>query len=328
MEITVGRGDDKRKVPVEQADDGALQYYAANARVDAVRDACVAELERRGNGDVPPSERANAVPAQQIATRSAPTAVLAKRESAGILKTPEQAFAKIAELQACCHMVNAPAAGCAIPDGCGIAWTTTFIDVARDTYPIPGGTKRGIGKEGLNKIAMGMGVSWDPERSRRLDDGRDPHYCRYLAVGKLRDADGTWIDIFDEKELDLREGSAYLNSGGAKGGPMSEAQVSQQRSNIQSLAITKARNRAIRGRGVACAYEPKDLEKPFVSFRLMFTGDSNDPEIRRMKAKAMLDSDRMLYGEPRQLSAAPAGRPAPPVGSTGAGYDEETGELY
>ena len=330
-------GGKEKDKPVEEATDSTLEYWARNAREDGMKEACAAELERRGMSDgPPPSDRANAAPeaqkqvapvarAQQIVPSPA---ALVKGESAGILRTPEQAFAKMAQLAGACHMVNAPAVGCGIPDGCGIAWTMTFIDVARDTYPIPGGTKRGIGKEGLNKISMGMGVAWDPDRSRRLDDGRNPHYCRYLAVGKLRDADGTWIDIFDEKELDLRDGSAYVNSGGSKNGPMSEQQLAQQRSNILSLAITKARNRAIRGRGVACAYEPKDLEKPFVSFRLMFTGDSTDPEIRRMKAKAMLDGERALYGAPRENIGQLVGHAAPPVGSTASEYDQETGEIY
>lgn len=345
MSYTIpGKNKGDPRVSIEDAEDKDLNYWANRMQKDLDGDpngpyaqknrdtlaAIAEELERRGMGDgPPPSDRANVAPAPRTeVVRQPPRTALATRESAGILKTPEQAFAKMKELSEVCHMVNAPAAGCAIPDGCGIAWTMTFIDVARDTYPIPGGTKRGIGKEGLNKISMGMGVTWDPERSKRLDDGRHPHYCRYLAVGKLRDADGTWIDIFDEKELDLRDGSAYVMSGGSKNGPMSEQQLAQQRSNILSLAITKARNRAIRGRGVACAYEPKDLEKPFVSFRLMFTGDSTDPEIRRMKAKAMLDGDRALFGSLREPVGQLVGHAAPPIGSTSTDYDQETGEIY
>jgi hypothetical protein len=313
MEITVGQGDQKRKVQVTDAEDNSLRWYAENAKNDAIRDACVAELERRAGAEE--SEKAP-VPPQQTAIARRPTqqSGLENRDSAGILRTPEEAFAKTQQLAKSCHLVNAPSAGCAIPDGCGIAWTTTFLDIASDTYAIPGGTKRGLGKDALNKIARDMGASWDPERSRRLDNCSHPHYCRYLAVGIMRDFDGTWITISDEKEVDLREGSDQAKL-------MTEKQLAQQRSNIQSLAITKARNRAIRGRGVSCGYEAKALEKPFVSFRIMFTGESSDPEIRRMKARAMLDGERALYGRP---SATTANRllPVPPVGSVA---DDELG---
>jgi hypothetical protein len=107
---------------------------------------------------------------------------------------------------------------------------------------------------------------------------------------------------------------------------MTDKQLEQQRQNIMSLTISKARNRAIRGRGVACAYQPEDLAKPFVSFRLMFTGDSSDPEIRRMKAREMLSGSNDCYGP--AASTSHQLMPAPPVGSSMPDHDDETGEIY
>jgi hypothetical protein len=59
----------------------------------------------------------------------------------------------------------------------------------------------------------------------------------------------------------------------------------------------------------------------------MFTGDSSDPEIRRMKAKAMLESESALYGRPIATNSHQL-LPAPPVGSAESDYDQETGEVY
>lgn len=255
------------------------------------------ELRRRSNGG------AAAAPSPATATR-APDHSIVRIGDGGLLKTAEAAMQKIAELQKSCHLVNSPAIGCGIPDGCAVAWSVTYLNVDRDTYPVKGeGNKVGIGKDALNLISIGMGVQWDPVLSRRLDDGSDPHYCRYLAVGKMRDSDGTWITIFDEKENDLRDGSQQAKD-------MTEKQLAMQRANIYSLTITKARNRAIRGRGVKCSYPKDELLKPFVAFKLVFTGESSDPEIRRMKARAMVESQSMLYG-PSPTTAALA--PPPPV---------------
>jgi hypothetical protein len=316
VNIKVRINGEQVDTPIESAPDRDLQWWAANAKREDIKNACIAELERRGNGGTQrqPTPRAPA---------SAPAAStqIVKIGDGGLLKTADGAMKKIAELQGSCHLVNSPSVGCGIPDGCAVAWSVTYVNIERDTYPIKGDSlKAGLGKDALNMVSMGMGVQWDPILSRRLDDGSDPHYCRYLAVGKMRDSDGTWITIFDEKENDLRDGSPQATD-------MTEKQLAQQRANIYSLTITKARNRAIRGRGVKTSYLKTELEKPFVAFKLVFTGESNDPEIRRMKARSMLESQSVLYGAAPQLPAAPLMRP-PPVDTTGRevdDYDDEYG---
>jgi len=312
-----GKNKGDPRVPVEEAEDKDLNYWRnrisdelstgqSGAFTERNRQVLVgieAEIARRASGGT-------------VAQRSSdPERSIAKIGDGGLLKTAADAMKKIKELQGSCHLVNSPAVGCGIPDGCAVAWSVTYVNIDRDTYPVKEGGKLGVGKDALNMISMGMGLQWDPILSRRLDDGSEPLYCRYIAVGKMRDSDGTWITVFDEKENDLRDRSAQSSG-------MSEKQLAQQRSNIWSLTVTKARNRAIRNRGVKTSYSRDELEKPFVSFKLVFTGESSDPEIRRMKARSMLESTNLMYGNaPAQLPGLLL-RP-PPVDTTGHDVDDD-----
>lgn len=321
---------------IEEADDRDLNYWITAKRKkllddpdnryaaqdQAWIDAAVSLLDRRSNGESRPADdmpRQQQTRQEQAPRHAQQSQQIVKVGDGGLLKTAADAMRKVAELQGACHLVNSPAVGCGIPDGCAVAWSVTYLNVERDTYPIKGdANKVGVGKDALNMISMGMGVQWDPVLSRRLDDGSNPHYCRYIAVGKMRDSDGTWISIFDEKENDLRDGSQSAKD-------MTEKQLAQQRSNIWSLTVTKARNRAIRGRGVKCAYQRDELLKPFVSFKLVFTGESSDPEIRRMKARSMLESQSLLYGSPQPSVGLLPGSPPPPVTAYGETLEDPDG---
>lgn len=204
------------------------------------------------------------------------------------------------------HLV-APAPVCgALPEGCSLALAAVQIDAANETYEIKGGgSKRGLSKTALDKIAGAAGVSWDPEKSRRLDDGSDSRYCHYKAVGRVRDFDGTVRVIQGEVEIDAREGSPQ----GTKG------ELEQVRRWILRHAESKAKNRAIRSLGVRTSYAPEELRKPFVVAKVQFTGESDDPEIRKMfaakTADAFLGSQAALYGGRPQELQAPVGSSAP-----------------
>jgi hypothetical protein len=247
------------------------------------------------------------------------------------------------------HLVS-PATACDIlPDGFSVSLCTVLVDIDRETYPTlskdddeSGGRngdpneKRALGKTALERIAMAAGVSWDPNRSGRLDNGRDPHYARYRAVGTVRQFDGQLITLVDEREIDLREGCAQValirekarmralwqkkpNDGGAK-------QIQELRQHILSHAISKARLRAIRTLGLRSWYTRKELGLPFVIAKIMATGQSDDPVLRREFGRMILgnalDSNRSLYGEPSakapQLTAY---HDPPPIEATGVEED-------
>jgi len=216
----------------------------------------------------------------------------------------------------------APSVG-VLPEGCAVSFSRVWA--GSDCYSTGGG-RFGLGKTTLNKIASAAGVSWDPIASGRLDDGSHPHYCRWRAVGSYVAFDGTRQVIVAEKEMDMREHSAQVEAlqAKAKNGDASK-QIREMRQHIQSHAETKAQLRAIRSLGVQTGYPSAELERPFVVARLMFTGETEDPVLRRefarMTAKAMLGGRTALFGGSElqpgaQPSPAPARLAPPPVSAT------------
>lgn len=250
--------------------------------------------------------------------------------------------ARLAHAAKHAHLVS-PATGAAeLPDGCSAVLTQVLIDVERETYNVGG--KRGLSKVALERIAAAAGVSWDYSASGRIDDGSDPYYCAWRAVGSYRHFDGTEVHIEGSKEMDLREGSPQLDAlyERARNGRSKDpsAQIREMRLHIMAHAESKAKLRAVRSMGIRGAYEPAELSKPFVVARLMFTGRSEDPETRRLfagaLAQSMLGGRRALYGDdghaglpaPRAVQALPAttkvgGTPPPPVGQSHQWDDDD-----
>lgn len=268
----------------------------------------------------------------QLARRTGDSAAIftgTSRDGAAITKALQEAQKQY-------HLVS-PAAACGrIPEGCGVALSTVAIDVATETYDVGGG-RRGLSKTALDRIAGAAGISWNPHLSRRLDDASDPRYVMFHAVGSYRSFDGSELLITGTKEMDLRDGSAQVEAlwdryraAKARGNARSpEGQIREMRLHILAHAETKAKLRAIRSIGLQTAYPAAELQKPFVVARLMWTGESDDPELRRAfalkQADAMLGGSRALFGD----TAAPALAPAPsapmappPVGSVPLDRDD------
>jgi hypothetical protein len=216
------------------------------------------------------------------------------------------------------HLVSPATSVGHMPEGCGVALSTVLIDPEPkngDVYPIKGTGKLGLHKTALDKIAAAAGISWDSAQSRRLDDGSHPHYCAYRAVGSYRSFDGTEVQIIGTKQLDLRDGSDQAKAAGEG--------LAVQRQFILEHAESKAQLRAVRSIGVRTGYSREELAKPFVVARLMWTGESADPELRRAfamkQADAMLGGARALFGHGATPlpsgPALPAPMPPPPVGT-------------
>lgn len=238
------------------------------------------------------------------------------------------------------HLVS-PATACgAVPEGCSIAMSTVLVDVENETYDVGG--KRGLAKSALDKIAAAAGISWDARISGRLDDGSDPHYVMWRAVGQMRHLDGTLVQIVGTKEMDLRQGSAQVEAlweryesklakwkesrRGYEPKPPT-GQIREMRLHIVAHAESKARLRAIRSLGVRAAYADAELKKPFVIAKIMWTGQTKDPELRRAfamkQADAMLGGHKSLYGDlpPAPLPSVAgmpqlAARRPPPIGTS------------
>lgn len=312
-------------------------------------DAAEEELARRADGgaleptaqDAPRSEpRQQAAPRQQrsITTRHADTLVQ------GAASDPQAVTAKLRELSEQYHLVS-PATSCpALPEGCGVAISLVHVDPDPDPYKGPKevydvGGRLGLSGTTLDRVAAAAGLSWDPVRSGRLDDGRDPHYCHFRAVGTVRNFDGSERTVSGEVEIDARDGSPQIEeiiekAKRGRNGPRDPAnQIRELRKFLLRHAESKARNRAIACMGVKRSYAPNELQKPFAVARIMWTGETSDPELRReaflARQAAMSGSAAMLYGQaqPRALPAS-TGHAPPPVGAVRDtdGYEPEGDE--
>ena len=257
------------------------------------------------------------------------------------------------------HLVAPQTAVGSLPEGTSVAISAVIVNVEAETYPIPGSSARGLAKVALDKIASASGVSWDPQQSRRLDDGRDPRYCHYRAVGHLRDFDGTTRTVVGEREIDVREDSPQVEaiiercvrkvkSEAARekrtisdrdadriGREAAINQVRELRLHVLSHAETKARLRAVRTLGIRTSYSTDELKKPFVVAKLAWTGRTNDPALRREFAlaqqRAMLGANAALYGQsanaPAALPQHSAGYAPPPVGQSREPFYDDEGDF-
>lgn len=369
---TIPAGNNKGQA-IEDADDRDLNYWISAKRKkllddpenryapqdQAWIDAAVAVLERRGAGDGPPPEErgpANTQQAPRAQTRqAAPRSSSEAITLQGDYSDTRKAVDALARIQEVGHLIS-PAPSCgALPDGTAIAISAVMVDIDNETFPIAGGGgKLGIGKVPMYKLAGALGVSWSGE-SRRLDDGSDPCFVHFLAVGYVRQFDGTQMRISGEKIMDLRPGSPQVeamrgqteskhkraleewNRNGREG---KEPQVGDWQSQVRDIKLrilehaeTKAKLRAIRSLGFRSSYTRTELLKPFFAAKLVFTGHSDDPEIRRAfamrTADSMLGSANLLYGstapQPRQIPQRSNGYQPPPVTAHGESLEDPDG---
>ncbi len=332
-DVTLPGGSDKGK-PLSEVSEKNLRWWGVNAKTDDVRDACRAELERRGASDPgpPPDDTGPAGPQRLAVQSAAPPARNSSQVVSGSFRDAPSATSALADASQRAHLV-APATVCAtLPEGCEVSLSAVMVDVATETYNLSG--KRGLGKPALDRIAAAAGVSWDPVHSGRIDDGSDPRYCHYRAVGTVPEFDGRLRTICGEVEIDAREGSPQIEeirfkaktAKDDRGNPKPrdpEPQIRELRKFLLRHAESKAKLRAIRSLGIRACYTEDELKKPFVIARLMFTGASEDPEARRYYrgriADAMLGAAAKLYAPPTAPSLpAPAGHRPPAVGAVGA----------
>jgi len=347
-------GGDNKGTPLEQASEADLKFWIKRTEDGLAKDpngkwaaknqqwlaAAKAALVRRSGATAEPQQQSRAI------TRAQPDSVTVVGQSLASAATVTEALRSQAQVA---HLVTPSTACGSLPEGCEVAISVVHVDPnagAGEVYPVAG-NKLGLAKVALDKIGAAAGVTWDATLSGRLDDGRDPRYCHFRAVGYARNFDGSIRTITGEKEMDLRDGSPQVEAleervrekaarakreGKAPSAEDASKQIREMRLHILGHAETKAKLRAIRSLGIKSSYTPTELAKPFAVARLMWTGRSADPELRRAfalkQADALIGATSMLYGggptEPRELGAAaqpspPASAPrlhsAPPIGS-------------
>ena len=234
-----------------------------------------------------------------------------------------------------------------IPQGFGVALNVIKIDpTPPDKYGKGGGgdvylpdayrDKDGFAytKVLLDKIAAAGGLTWLPQSSKRLDDGRDTWYCMFRAVGKVMDFDGTVRTVTGEKEIDLRPGSplwkGYRRSAERAvtkdfneksrdpSGDAYEREVAQRLDqrleqvgeHILALCQSKAQNRVTRTTfAIRSKYTGEDIRRPIVVPKLIVAPETiEDPVLRR---EVMMVRMRHAMGVGDQLFGPTEGEGAP-----------------
>ncbi|HEV7717183.1 MAG TPA: hypothetical protein VGO53_16415 [Steroidobacteraceae bacterium] len=299
-----------------------------------------AEIARRQAGGAQAAPKASsALPAAAPAGGNSGSAIVTRQpdDLQGTYSKPDEIGAIMATASQVGHLIT-PQTSCGqLPAGCALAVSCVYIDVDRETYgiPHPDSAERGLDKTALAKISAAAGIDWDAAQCSRLDNGRDPHYVHYRAVGYVRNFDGTLRTEIGSVEMDLRDGSEAMLASKDKELPMT-------RKFILRHAESKAMNRVIRRLGVRSKYSRADLQKPFVIVKIMFTGVTDDPALKMMfagkTADAFLGSRQALYGggQPRHMTPGPTHHQLPPhdpppIGTAAeddwSDYDKETGEV-
>lgn len=331
-EHTIPGGRDKGKTLVEASLEG-INFWLNKKRDELAADpegqwssrnkswitAAEAELKRRSEGGKPAPSQQQRQPSTALAAPQRTAAL----EIAGAWHEAKAVDAELRKASESMHLV-APATVCgALPEGCEVALSIVYVnpstdkDGPGDVYPVGGG-KVGLSGTTLARIGAAAGVDWDMERSGRLDNGREPLYCHYRAVGTVRNFDGSIRTISGEVEIDARDGSPQIDEIRQKAkdrADKGDSQILELRKFLLRHAERKAKNRAIADMGIKRSYNAKELEKPFAVARLMATGRTNDPALR--EKFALMNFDKLtsgrsaLYGPPTHATP----RLSPPGGA-------------
>ena len=210
---------------------------------------------------------------------------------AGTFSDPREVNARIELAAESYHLISPITSVESLETGVAVAFSVVTIDPKRDTFP----TERdevGLAKVALNRLALALGISWDPRLSHRADTATHPHYCAWDAVGAYRALDGQLQQIVGSSEIDLRAGMPRALE-------LSGAELDRARKFLVATTETAAQLRAVRSLGIRGSYTKEELTRPFCAVRVLFAGRSTD---------AFAESSHALYG-----SDPGAARRAPPA---------------
>lgn len=252
-------------------------------------------------------------------TQEQSTVEWAQENVAGSFGDAGAAAVRLAAAARHCHLIGG-ASVCPLIEGHEIV--ISVVPIAKgDTYPVnpaaktvakggqpeakDGAPRWGIGGSTILQIAAAAAVEWTDVL--RVDDGRNAHFAHYRVLGRYPMVDGTWRPIGNERDCDLRDGSDQIKR-------KTELEVQSLRENLVRSTITKAKLRALRDAfGLRQGLLTEELDKPFVVARVIFTGRSDDPQIRRMFAAVLaqrhLAATQALFGVGQQPALLGAQNP-------------------
>lgn len=283
-----------------------LKWYATannNTITDAQREAAVDELSRR------PEEPSTSEGPPEPKGQSKALAKVNSSELTFALTSATEINERLAALESQVNLVAPAMFVGELPEGFQIVSSVVRVDtrtnekgyIEGDDLIYMGG-KYMLSGTALKRVQSASGVSWSRAESGRTDDRTIVNYWEYVAVGYVTDLDGTRRRITGTYELDMREGSGQYDEI-VEQAKQREAKERKKNANYQgdggaaairakrrfgaALAETGAKNRALCDMGFKRTQRLEDWKKPIVAVRLMFTGRTDDPELRREFSKML-----------------------------------------
>lgn len=256
-------------------------------------------------------------PATQAMTRPAQAGMAPQRpptsDIAGNFTNPDDIRVRLEKAAKYYNLIG-PATAATPPIGCEIAINSILLSsdpLKGDVYDAKGG-KWGLSKSAIDRIALAAGVK--VVESTMLSYAQ--RMCSYRVTVEVRRFDGSTVHSTATKLMDLRPGSPYLAS-------LTDLQSKQQLAMLPAHTETKARLRATRALLGIRSYTAEELKLPFVTAAIMFTGRTEDPELKKLFAVGMMQqflgaSSSMYAGQPQQ-PLQQLGAAAPAIGMLGSG---------
>lgn len=183
------------------------------------------------------------------------------------------------------------------------------------------GSKLRLTGRALEKLGSLANITWNLAMCGRTDNGKDPNYISWQAVGGITKPDGTRYWLKGEYDLDLlvlkeeienqakkRYASALKSNqqwaAWIKKMTLQEfiqyildRDFSQKRKHARKLCETGAKNRVIRALlGLKNEYTAEEVAKPFVVARIVFQPDYEDPGTKQALLSMHLQSMMGVYG--------------------------------
>lgn len=221
---------------------------------------------------------------------------------------PQELLTALETIEKDYNLVGVVAVG-EIPEGHSVIMTVIPVPSAQFFK-----TDNGFGLSGnaISRIADAAGVSC--VESRQIE--YDPHgMCGYGVRVQRQELSGALRSHQASGKVELRPGTSefevMLKSGEDRRSkairekweniPDPMGQIRAKWKNLPALAESKAYLRAVRKLlSLDRSYTDKEKLKPFVVFRLAFTGRSHDPELRKMFARGLMNAalggNSALYG--------------------------------
>jgi len=212
--------------------------------------------------------------------------------------------------------------------------------ISNDLYPQAGGSVA-FRRNFYDKLAGAAGIQWVYHAFRRMDNGANPRFCHYQAVGIIKGLDGQWVTKVGDKAIDmdvmeqeLRDkcwdrATGYVElAASASQTPNDDERLAQAfvkefpthadrarwveekvrpdalqiQKHIVARAQTGAMSRVVeKALALKKSYTAKELEKGFVFASLVFTPDETNPIDRKFMLDEASGARSALY------PAAPGG---------------------